>query len=312
MTEPADSEHDSRPAVPPRTETPDVIGAYPHLSAEQMSTLASRGRRRNVSQGEVLIQPGEQPSDFFVILGGHLLITDSETQAGAGIPDGEQTGGVSIHGPGRFVGDIGLLEGQPSFVTVVAIEDGTVLEVPIAELQSIVLRDPILGEIILRAYLIRRSLAIGFGSGLRIIGSSFSPRTRELLDFIARNRLPHRLVDLDEDPKAEAFIRQSGLTLDDLPLVILGGQRLIRNPTPAALAAELGMRPPSSPSNCDVLVIGAGPAGLAAAVYGASDGLSVFICDSVATGGQAATSARIENYGSPDVSVGRSHHPTAG
>ncbi len=279
----------------PRGETPDVLGAYPRLTDEQLTMLAARGRRREVRGGEVLIRPGEHSSAFFAILDGHLLTADTENQVGAVAPPSEQAA-VSVHGPGRFVGDIGLLEGQPSFVTVAAIEDGTVLEVPVAELQSIVTRDPILGEIILRAYLIRRSLAIGFGSGLRVIGSCFSPRTRELLDFIARNRLPHRLVNLDEDPQAEAFIRQSGLTLDDLPLVILGGHRLIRNPTPVALAAELGMRPPAPPSTCDLLVIGAGPAGLAAAVYAASDGLSVVLCDSVATGGQAATSARIENY----------------
>lgn len=281
-------------AGPLRAETPDAVGAYPRLSSEQLQTLAARGRRRELQGGEVLIRSGEHPAAFFAILDGHLLTAD--TEPGGGMPSSGDDVAVSVHGPGRFVGDIGLIEGQPSFVTVVAIENSAVLEIPIAELQAIVNGDPILGELILRAYLIRRSLAIGFGSGLRIIGSCFSPRTRELLDFIARNRLPHRLVDLDEDPKAEAFIRQAGVTMDDLPLVILGGDRLIRNPSSATLAAELGMRLPTPPSTCDLLVIGAGPAGLAAAVYGASDGLSVYLCDSVATGGQAATSARIENY----------------
>ncbi|MBD4578803.1 FAD-binding protein, partial [Xanthomonas citri pv. citri] len=129
-----------------------------------------------------------------------------------------------------------------------------------------------------------------------IVGSCFSPQTRDLLDFVARNRLPHRLVDLDEDEKAERLVRQLGATAADFPLVILGGSRTVLGATPARLAEELGMRPPAPPPTCDVLVVGAGPAGLAAAVYAASDGLSVYLCDAVASGGQAGTSAKIENY----------------
>lgn len=291
------NDNQAQPTGPhsPHAETPDLIGAYPRLTPEQLEDLSARGRRRDVSGGEVLVRPGEHPAAFFVILQGHLLTADTDPETTGPVTDDGRVA-LGVHGPGRFVGDIGLLEGQPSFVTVVAIEDGAVLEVPVAELESIVTKDPILGETILRAYLIRRSLAIGFGSGLRVIGSGYDPRTRDLLDFIARNRLPHRLIDLDEDDRAEAFVRQAGLTPGDLPLVIIGGDRLVRNPTPAALALELGMRPPAPPSTCDLLVIGAGPAGLAAAVYAASDGLSVYLCDSVAAGGQAATSARIENY----------------
>lgn len=131
---------------------------------------------------------------------------------------------------------------------------------------------------------------------MRIVGSCFSPQTRDLLDFVARNRLPHRLVDLDEDEKAERLVRQLGATAADFPLVILGGSRTVLGATPARLAEELGMRPPAPPPTCDVLVVGAGPAGLAAAVYAASDGLSVYLCDAVASGGQAGTSAKIENY----------------
>lgn len=294
MSEAGQGTNDSGHHVPVRAETPDSVGAYPRLTGAQLEKLALRGRTRTVKAGEVLTRNGEHPAAFFAVLDGHLLAADLEPEATE--PAATSQPAVTIHGPGRFVGDVGLLEGQPSFVTIMAIDDGAVLEVPVTELKSIVLSDPSVGETILRAYLIRRSLAIGYGSGLRIVGSRFSPRTRELLDFVARNRLPHRLIDLDEDPKAEAFVRQSGLTAADFPLVILGGSRLVKNPTPASLADELGMRPPVPPSNCDVLVIGAGPAGLAAAVYAASDGLSVYLCDRVAAGGQAATSARIENY----------------
>lgn len=277
-----------------QTETPDTIGAFPRLSDEQVEALLERGQRRRLTEGEVLIRPGEHPASLYVVLDGHLLTADTEPAADP--RHAEEPMAVGVHGRGRFVGDVGLLEGQPSFVFVSAVDDAEVAEIPVDELETIVLSDPLLGEIILRAYLIRRSLAIGAGAGLRVVGSCFSPQTRDVLDFIARNRLPHRLVDLDEDEKAERLVRQLGATVADFPLVILGGSRTVLAATPARLAAELGMRPPAPPTTCDVVVVGAGPAGLATAVYAASDGLSVYLCDSVATGGQAGTSAKIENY----------------
>ena len=277
-----------------QAETPDTIGAFPRLSDEQVEALLERGQRRLLTEGEVLIRPGEHPASLYVVLDGHLLTADTEPAADP--RHAEEPMAVGVHGRGRFVGDVGLLEGQPSFVFVSAVDDAEVAEIPVDELEAIVLSDPLLGEIILRAYLIRRSLAIGAGAGLRVVGSCFSPQTRDVLDFIARNRLPHRLVDLDEDEKAERLVRQLGATVADFPLVILGGSRTVLAATPARLAAELGMRPPAPPTTCDVVVVGAGPAGLATAVYAASDGLSVYLCDSVATGGQAGTSAKIENY----------------
>lgn len=278
----------------PQTETPDPVGAFPRLSDEQIDVLLERGRRRRLAKGEVLIRPGDHPSSLYVVLDGYLLTTDTEPADDPRPADEPST--VGVHGRGRFVGDVGLLEGQPSFAFVSAIDAAEVAEIPVEELEAIVTSDPLLGEIILRAYLIRRSLAIGVGAGLRVVGSCFSPQTRELLDFVARNRLPHRLVDLDKDEKAEQLVRRLGATVADFPLVILGGARTVLAATPARLAAELGMRPPAPPTTCDVVVVGAGPAGLASAVYATSDGLSVYLCDSVATGGQAGTSARIENY----------------
>ena len=278
----------------PQTETPDPVGAFPRLSDEQIDVMLERGRRRRLAKGEVLIRPGDHPSSLYVVLDGYLLTTDTEPADDPRPADEPST--VGVHGRGRFVGDVGLLEGQPSFAFVSAIDAAEVAEIPVEELEAIVTSDPLLGEIILRAYLIRRSLAIGVGAGLRVVGSCFSPQTRELLDFVARNRLPHRLVDLDKDEKAEQLVRRLGATVADFPLVILGGARTVLAATPARLAAELGMRPPAPPTTCDVVVVGAGPAGLASAVYATSDGLSVYLCDSVATGGQAGTSARIENY----------------
>lgn len=284
------------------TETPDALGAYPRLTPLQLQALSEVGTTRPVSEGQVLARAGEPLGSFFVVLEGRVMVYDGDpgVQQSGQDTGREDSGGadarIEIHGPGRFVGDIGLLEGQSSFATIAALERGSVLEVPIPALEQIVTGDPLLGDVILRAYLIRRSMAIGFGSGLRIVGSRFSPDTRRLLDFAARNRIPHRLLDLERDPAAEAIVRRLGLDVADVPVVIIGGSRILRNPSIVEVSYALGMRRSRPPATSDVLVVGAGPAGLAATVYAASDGLSVVLSDAVATGGQAARSARIENY----------------
>ena len=178
-------------------ETPDTLGAYPRLTPLQLQALSEVGTTASVSEGQVLARAGEPLGSFFVVVEGRVMVYDGEE------PSREDPGGAEaraeIHGPGRFVGDIGLLEGQPSFATIAALESGKVLEVPIPALERIVTGDPLIGDVILRAYLIRRSMAIGFGRGPRVIGSRFSPDTRRLLDFVARNRVPHRLLDLESD-----------------------------------------------------------------------------------------------------------------
>ncbi|MEN0084247.1 MAG: FAD-dependent oxidoreductase [Leifsonia sp.] len=273
------------PSARRRPETPDALGAYPRLTPPQLQALAEHGTTLQVAEGQVLARSGEPLDSFFAVIEGRIAVGDG---------DGDRE--VEVHGPGRFVGDIGLLEGQPSFVSIVALEPGAVLAVPIPALERIVTSDPVLGDLILRAYLIRRSLAIGAGAGLRIVGSRFSPHTRRLLDFAARNRIPHRLLDLDADRAAETIVRRLRLGVGDLPVVIVGGSRVLRHASVEEVAKVLGIGTARPSSSCDLLVVGAGPAGLAAAVYGASDGLSVVLSDAVATGGQAARSARIENY----------------
>jgi thioredoxin reductase (NADPH) len=283
-------------------ETPDTFGAYPRLTPPQLDALSKVGMTVPVSEGDVLARAGESLHSFFVVLEGRLMVYEGDPGLSHSDqePGGKAVGGagaeVEIHGSGRFVGDIGLLEGQPSFATIAALENGIALAVPIEELERIVTRDALLGDVILRAYLIRRSMAIGLGAGLRIIGSRFSPDTRRLLDFAARNRVPHRLLDVERDPAAEAIMRRMGLDVADVPVVIVAGSRILRNPSIVEVAQSLGLRRTRPPATSDVLVVGAGPAGLAATVYAASDGLSVVLSDAVATGGQAARSARIENY----------------
>jgi thioredoxin reductase (NADPH) len=269
-------------------ETPDLQGAYPRLSDAQVAALTALGQRRAAEPEEVLFREGQRDCDFFVVLEGNVAVVE-----GRGTPE-ERT--IAVHGRRRFLGELGLLTGEASFYSAVAVDAGEVLAVPVDRLRELVARDPELGDLILRAYLVRRSILIGLGVGLRIVGSRYSPDARRLRDFAARNRLPYRWLDLEADPGAEALLRQCSVGPQDTPIVIAAG-RLLRNPSNAELAGAIGLPAPSAQhTSCDLLVVGSGPAGLSAAVYGASEGMQTVVLDSTATGGQAGTSSRIENY----------------
>jgi thioredoxin reductase (NADPH) len=273
---------------PPPAETPDVTGAYPRLSEQQLASLELSGRHRELAAGEVLIREGQIDYDFFVVLTGRIAIVDESGP----VPEL-----IAVHGPRRFLGELSMLTGQASPFTAMAREPGAVLQVPAERMRDIATHDPMLGDLILRAYLLRRSLLIGIGAGFRIVGSRYSPDTRRLRDFAARNRLPHAWVDLEDDPSAEEALRRLGIGAEETPVVIVRGDRVLRNPANEELAEILGLRDTGNgEAVCDLVVVGAGPAGLAAAVYGGSEGLDTIAVDGVATGGQAATSSRIENY----------------
>jgi thioredoxin reductase (NADPH) len=270
------------------TETPDLQGAYPRLSDAQIAALAGQGHRRGTQPGEVLFREGDRNCDFYVVLAGHVASVDGHGTREERI--------IGVHGHGRFLGELSLLTGEGSFYTAMALDAGEVLAVPVARLTELIARDPALGDLILRAYLLRRSILIGLGVGLRVVGSRYSPDTRRVRDFAARNRIPVQWLDLETDPAAEAMLAQFGVTADDTPIVIVYG-RLLRNPSNAELAAAIGLPAPSTQqAGYDMLVAGSGPAGLSAAVYAASEGMRVIALDGVATGGQAGTSSRIENY----------------
>jgi thioredoxin reductase (NADPH) len=271
------------------TETPDVDGAYPRLTDAQIAELERYGERRATTEGEVLIREGEHAPAFYVITGGEVAVVDGY---GTGR---ERT--LAVHGPGRFLGELALVIGQPAFVTSVVREAGEVLALPRDCLHDVAVRDARLGDLIMRAYLARREILINLGAGLRIIGSRYSPDTRRLRDFAARNRLPHRWLDLEEDPAADALLTELGVGPEETPVVVWSGTRVLRNPDNAELAKVIGLPVPADLTiDADLLVVGAGPAGLAAAVYGASEGLTTVAVDGTAVGGQAATSSRIENY----------------
>jgi thioredoxin reductase (NADPH) len=268
-------------------ETPDLYGAFPRLDPQQLGALTANGRRRRTQAGEVLYREGDRDCDFFAIAEGKVAVVEGY---------GGEERVIAVHGPGRFLGELGLLIGQPAFLTAVVREPGEVVVVPVDRLRQMVVDDPTLGDLILRAYLLRRSMLIELGSGFRIVGSRYSPDTRRLREFAARNRLPHRFIDLEEDRAAEELLRQLGVRPEETPVVIWR-DRVLRRPSNAELARTIGLHAPSAGElTCDLVVVGAGPAGLAAAVYGASEGLATVALDAVATGGQAGTSPRIENY----------------
>jgi thioredoxin reductase (NADPH) len=172
-----------------------------------------------------------------------------------------------------------------------------VIQVPLEKLREIVDEDKTLSDLILGAFIARRSILIGAGTGIKLIGSRFSPDTRRLRELLARNRMPYQWIDLEEDDDADALLSGLSIEPDQTPVVIASGGRTMRNPSNSELGNELGLGSAGSPpSLCDVVVVGSGPAGLAAALYAASEGLDVQTVEAVASGGQAGTSARIENY----------------
>ncbi len=235
----------------------------------------------------MLFREGDPACEFFVVLAGNVAIV-------SGYGGDEHV--ISVHGPGRFLGELNLLTGQSVFVTALVREPGEVLVVPVERLRHLVTQDPALGDLILRAYLLRRSLLIELGTGVRIVGSRFLPGTRRLREISARNRLPHQFIDLEQDKEAEALLRRLGVRPEETPVVIWR-DHVMRNPTNAEFAHLLGLRRPAPGTTAhDFVIVGGGPAGLAAAVYGASEGLATVVVEAVATGGQAGTSPRIENY----------------
>lgn len=282
------SEMNAPTPSPALTESPDPQGAFPRLSEEQVAALATVGESRSVSPGEVLYREGDRNSALLVILKGRVALTEL-SGAGQRI--------VGIHGPRRFLGDLGLVTGEAEFVSAVVLEPGEVLVVPADRLREIVTDDQTLGDLILRALIIRRTVLLGLGVGFQIIGSRHSPDTHRLRNFAIRNRLPHHWLDLESDPGAQELLRRLGVGPSDCPVVILGRDRVLRNPSNVELARALGLRAtPAHGMSSDLIVVGAGPAGLAAAVYGASEGLSTLVLEALGTGGQAARSPKIENY----------------
>src|SRR5262245_35508690 len=272
-----------------RPETPDTTGAYPRLTDAQIMLLSRYGERKSLTKGSTLFCAGDRDCGLFVVLDGRVRVVQEEG------PEGESRV-LAVHGRGRFVGDLSILTGQAVYVTAVAQTDVEVLEVPYDRLKEACTQDQALGDLVLRALILRRTIHADLGAGLRIIGSRYSTDTRRLRDFASRNRIPCRWEDVEEDPEAEVTLRAFDVPPDQTPVVIWKGQTVLRNPSTTELADLIGLRAAPNRAAYDLVVVGAGPGGLAAAVYAASEGFSTMVLDALATGGQAATSSQIENY----------------
>jgi thioredoxin reductase (NADPH) len=260
----------------------------PALREDQTEILGRYGKTRMTEAGQVLFRAGDTQNDFFVVLEGEVeMIDDFAGEA--------RTMGVMR--PGRFVGDLNMLTGQPIYLSAVVRVGGEVLAISRERLKEVVTEEPNLSDIILKAFLARRAWSVRAGLGLRIIGSRHSSDATRLRGFATRNRLPHVWVELEEDPNAEALLEGFGTDASETPVTIWQDKDVLKNPTNAELARAIGLKVAVPRKRTyDLVVVGAGPAGLGAAVYGSSEGLSTLALESTALGGQAGTSSRIENY----------------
>jgi thioredoxin reductase (NADPH) len=270
---------------------PEQPGSRPVLTQIQLEVLGRYGTEQRVAAGEVLFADGDATYDLVVVLDGVLEIVEHHGQ-----PD--ETA-IATYGPYEFLGEMGLLTGQHAYLTAVANTAGRVLRIPIDQVHVIMEEELDLSELILRAFLLRHSRLTHRGSGLTLIGSRFEVDTRRLLEVLARNRLSSRWLEPEESPAAQALLTELGVDPADLPIVVIAGGPVLHNPTSRELLDALGLvvtRQTDLSEVCDLLVIGGGPAGLAAAVYGASEGMTTTLAEDTALGGQAGTSSRIENY----------------
>jgi thioredoxin reductase (NADPH) len=260
------------------------------LDARQVDALRPYSTEREFGSGDVFFAAGDERVDLIVLLEG-----EADGIEGYGRPNQRV---IASFGPGQFLGEMRLLTGQRAFITAVARGKGRLLQIPVTQVQTMMAQEPELSELFLRSFLTRHTALTHLGTGLTLIGSRFDTDTRRLLELLARHRLASRWLDLEQSAEAEATLRELNVPLDDLPIVLVPGRPLLRNPSSHELLDALGVTGSTEPLSgvCDLLIVGGGPAGLAAAVYGASEGLATTLAEGVALGGQAGTSSRIENY----------------
>ena len=263
---------------------------FPKLSAEQVGRVSAYGREESVDDGVLLFERGQRSVDFFLVLDGEVEVFEPGS--------GGSTALVTTHGPRQFTGEMDLLNDRQNLVSARAHGTARVLRVARADFRRLVAGEPDVGEVIMRAFILRRvGLIRHTQGGAVLIGPGHGGDTLRLQRLMIRNAYPHRLIDTERDPDAGGFLQCFALTPDQLPIVVLPGTAPLRNPADAALADALGITETLDPDIVyDVAVMGAGPAGLAAAVYAASEGLATVVIESIAPGGQAGTSSKIENY----------------
>jgi thioredoxin reductase (NADPH) len=262
---------------------------FPQLTAAQIDRILTIGRRRDVRAGEVLFDVGDQNTRFFVVLSGAIEIVR---------PLGDREEPVIVHHQGEFTGEINMLSARRSLVRARAASDGTVIAVDREDLRTLVQRDSELSELLMRAFILRRvALMAQDMHDLVLLGSRHSGTTQQIREFLSRNGHPFTYQDVETDPSVQTLLDRFHIGVGEVPVIVCRGGHVLKNPSIEALSSALGLSAELDASEVrEVVIVGAGPAGLAAAVYGASEGLDVLVIESTAPGGQAGTSSRIENY----------------
>ncbi len=267
----------------------DNSAAFPLLTDEQIAFLAGFATKRVFTDGEALWEVGDTNASFFVILSGAVAISQLTTDGGKDP--------VVSHGAGGFTGDIDLLSQYASVVEGRATGETATLEICPATLQKLVVTNSAISDVILQAFLERRRILLAGGVGsVLLIGSRYSPDAFRIREFLERNSRPFTWVDLETDDRTESLLNKFDIKPEETPVVVGPDGQLYRNPSIQEMAACIGLSTLRGEEVCDVIVVGAGPAGLAASVYAGSEGLNVLTIDSIAPGGQASTSSKIENY----------------
>jgi thioredoxin reductase (NADPH) len=262
---------------------------FPTLTPAQIARIAPHGQRRAIAAGEVLVEAGQQPVPFFIVLTGGIEVVR---------PSGGTEALIVTQGAGQFTGEGTMLTGRRALTRIRAIASGEVIELGREQLLGLVQTDPELSEIFMRAFILRRTELIAGGYGdVVLIGSMHCAGTLRVKEFLTRNGHPFHYIDLDRDPDAQDLLDRFHVTAADVPVLICRGDAVLRNPRNQEIADCLGFNEAIDRTHVrDLVIVGAGPAGLAAAVYGASEGLDVLVLESDVPGGQAGSSSRIENY----------------
>jgi thioredoxin reductase (NADPH) len=279
---------DKSPLIPSATST-RAEQIVPTLTADQIARVAAHGRVRRVQRGEVLVEAGVRAARFFVVTAGQIEIVR---------PSGSTEELLAVYGPGMFTGEITLLSGRRGFAQIRVGQSGEVIEVGREHLLALVQTDSELSDILMRAFILRRVELIARGIGdVVLIGSSHCAETIRIKEFLTRNGHPYSSIDLDREADVQELLDHFHVSVADVPVLICRGESVLRNPTNQQIADCLGFNEAIDQTQIrDLVIVGAGPAGLAAAVYGASEGLDVLVLESNAPGGQAGSSSKIENY----------------
>src|SRR5271165_1670822 len=264
---------------------------FPTLNAGHIARISARGKKREAQAGEVLVEPGDNNLPFFLVISGALEIMRPTC-------NGEEA--VVVHQAGQFSGEVGILSGRRSLVRARMRDAGEVIEVDHLGLQELIETDSELSEILMRAFILRRVefIAHGWGDAV-LLGTNNSSGTLRIKEFLTRNGYPHSYVDLEDESGSgvREMVKHFQVTGSDVPIVVCRGKNVLRNPTNQQVADCLGWNEGIDLTKVrDIVVVGAGPSGLAAAVYAASEGLDVLVIETYAPGGQAGSSSKIENY----------------